>query len=112
MLLTLLSIVIGVASVVSISLSTSAARVAQRTLVKAVSGKASLEIQAEGGAAFDESLQSKLREIPDIELLSPSLRRFSTLMLGENRKARIQVLGIDPKEDSSIREYKIVQAIR
>ena len=51
-LLTLLSIAIGIAAVVSVSLATRTTREAAQQMYEAVTGRASLEITAEGSGTF------------------------------------------------------------
>ncbi|MDP6718215.1 MAG: hypothetical protein QGF59_06165, partial [Pirellulaceae bacterium] len=74
--LTCLSIVIGVAAVVSVSLATSTTRRAQRDMFLAVSGRAALEVIAEGGGSFDQDLVNELEQLPGVQAV-PTLRRYT-----------------------------------
>jgi hypothetical protein len=57
--LTVLSIVIGVAAVVSVSIATKTTRAAHERMFSAVSGRAALEVVAEGGGSFSTSVASE-----------------------------------------------------
>lgn len=130
-LLTLLSIVIGAGAIIATSLSTSSARLAQKAMVDAVTGNASLEIQAVGGGSFDAKSVAFLNDIPDLEVVSPAIRRFSTMSLprptadaatppsqGDNaqdetkesrpKKFRVQLLGVNLEDDQRVRKTRVV----
>ncbi|MEI8211443.1 MAG: FtsX-like permease family protein [Planctomycetota bacterium] len=125
-LLTLLSIIIGAGAIISTSLSTSSARLAQKAMVDAVTGNASLEIQSVGGGSMDAKQVAFLRDVPGIEIISPAIRRYSTMTVmrpshdsatstesnseAENRpqKFRVQLLGVNMLEDQRVRKTRIV----
>lgn len=115
-LLTLLSIVIGAAAIVATFLSSSSARLAQRAMVEGVTGNAHLEVQAAGGSSFDIREVLFLKEVPGIAVISPSVRRYSTLTTvdGEGRpggKYRVQLLGVDFLEDQKVRNLEYVSGV-
>jgi putative ABC transport system permease protein len=137
-LLTLMSIIIGVAAIVATSLASNSAQLAQIAMVKAVTGNASLEIEAVAGASFDISFLEQLRNLPGIRVASPVLRRYSNLSLppqeiGSSQEAtdnstdigktdsaenngkssvatrfRVQLLGVVPGLDRQVRGYEVV----
>jgi putative ABC transport system permease protein len=78
-LLTLLSIVLGVAAVVAVVLSTQSTRQAQQALFQTVTGKAGLEVTADDGAPFEESLVPLLDDAPGIQAVVPMIQRNSVL---------------------------------
>ena len=104
--LTVASIAIGVGAVVAVLLSIATTRQAQSDMLRAVSGKADLEIIADGANGFAYSLLSQIRETEGVEVAIPSLQRFAKLFHGED-DARTQVLGIDPRIDQLVRDYEI-----
>ncbi len=106
--LTFLSITIGVGAVVAVLLATSTTRKAQRDMLKAVSGKADLEIIS-GGVGFPLSVLKDVSGLPGIDAAVPDLNRYGTLFTSEDRKARTQVLGIDPRIDQLVRDYTLVE---
>ena len=63
-LLTLFSIVIGVAAIVATSIATTSARLAQIAMVRAVTGNAALEIEGVGGSSFDATALESVSELP------------------------------------------------
>lgn len=107
-LLTFTSIVIGVAAVVSVFLTTSNTRVAQREMLRAVSGRADLEVVANGAQGFPYTTLDKIREVEGIQVAVPAVNRFGVLFAGE-RKAKARVLGIDPRIDQEVRDYAVVE---
>ena len=117
-ILTFLSIAIGVGAVVAVLLATSTTRSAQREMLAAISGKADLEILANTPQGFSYDLLKSVRENSNVEVAIPTLNRVATLFpavesgaqgdaSAESRSARTQVLGVDPRVDQKIREYKL-----
>lgn len=78
-LLTLLSIVIGVGAIVATSLASNSARLAQEAMVKTVTGSASLEIEGVGGSSFDAKPYEFVAKLPEVEVASPVMRRYTNL---------------------------------
>lgn len=107
MVLTFLSIAIGVGAVVAVLLSTSTSRSAQREMLKAISGKADLELVSDTPSGFSYDVLSKVRQASGVELAAPVLNRVAVLFVGDKR-ARAQVFGIDPRIDQQVRDYEIV----
>ena len=107
MVLTFLSIAIGVGAVVAVLLSTSTSRSAQREMLKAVSGKADLELVSDTPSGFSYDVLSKVRQASGVELAAPVLNRVAVLFVGDKR-VRAQVFGIDPRIDQQVRDYEIV----
>ncbi len=95
-LLTLGSVVIGVAAIVSVAMTTSASKEAQRSLTQAVTGKSQLEITADGGGLFDPEFVDNVQKVRGVESVAASLRRFVILQLPDDRKSRVQVVGVEP----------------
>lgn len=123
-LLTLLSVVIGVSAIVATSLASSSARLAQEAMVQSVTGKASLEIEAVGGASFDGKPLEFVAKLDSVQVASPILRRFSNMQVvrpadsdeqskkNEDDKPvsyRVQLLGVIPDLDKQVRGYTVVE---
>ncbi len=104
--LTLLSIAIGMAAVVSISLATATTRQAYREMYAMVAGRASLEVTAAGGGAFDQDLVAKLQAVPGVVAAVPSVQRFTVLYF-QHERFRLLLLGIDPRSDAQVRDYQL-----
>ncbi len=107
--LTFASIVIGVAAVVAVFLTTSNTRVAQREMLRAVSGRADLEIVSNGAKGFPfVPWMEKIRAVPGVKLAAPAVNRFAVLYT-DKKNAKARVLCIDPKVDHEVRDYKVIE---
>ena len=140
--LTLLSIVIGVAAVVAVTIASGTSRMAFNQIYQTIAGKASLVVSGAIGSSFDETIVDKVREIPGVQSVAPLLKRNTILYVraqsptqatnnvadkaakGDKAPAvrekpakiekqfRLVVLGIDPKFDQTVRDYEIVEGKR
>jgi putative ABC transport system permease protein len=106
-ILTLLSIVIGVAAAVAIDIGTATTRESYQKMFATVTGKATLEITAAGGVAFDQSVLAAVETTPGVLAAAPVVEKPSALLL-DDRQIRLQVMGIDSERDGAVREYDIV----
>lgn len=105
-LLTLLSIVIGVAAVVSVTLAVNATRQSYREMYESVAGRAALEVVTPGGGSFDASLVETLERLPGVKSAVPSLQQF-TVMYYQGNRFRLQALGIDPVRQQQTRDWTL-----
>ncbi len=103
--LTAVSIVIGVAAVVSVSIATKTTRAAHKQMFAAVTGRAALEVTAEGGGSFPISVASELDQLPGVQAV-PLIRRF-TIVYFHEKKVRVQALGIVPDRDRLVRDFEL-----
>lgn len=106
-ILTLLSISIGVGAVVAVLMTTSTTRRAQREMLRTISGKADVEIVADS-SGFPYDVFKQIEKLPGVQAAVPSLNRFGVLFTQDDRRARAQVLGINPLIDQRVREYELV----
>jgi len=107
-LLTLLGIAIGVAAVVSVSISADTARRAYRDMFGAVGGRAELEVVAQGLGPFAaEPLAESLADIEGVEAVVPLVLERAVLTAGEGGRTGVLVLGVDPQKDGATREYRL-----
>src|SRR5262245_24367808 len=95
-ILTMLSIVIGVAAAVPVGLGTATTRNAYKQMFAMVTGKTTLEVDAPGGSGFDADLFDKIAAVPGVVAAAPLLDRGARLNINEERKIKLEVLGIDP----------------
>ena len=107
-LLTLLSVVIGVAAVLAVGLSTDSARRAYHEMFQTITGRAALEVTAAGGASLDASLLDVVRRSPSVKAAVPLVQR-NAIMHYEGGRMKLQALGIDPTLDAAIRDYELVE---
>ncbi len=108
-LLTLLSVVIGVAAVVSVSIATSTTQQAYREMFANVSGRASLEVVANGGGSFDQQILDTVAQAPGVETAAPIVQRPTIMYLGGDRRVKLVALGIDPQRDRAVRRYELLR---
>jgi putative ABC transport system permease protein len=104
--LTLLSIVIGVAAVVSVTSATTSARKAYDAMYGSLTGRSDLEIVAEGGGVLDERIATELASIPGIKCAVPVLLQPTVAYLGAQR-ATLVLVGIDLAGLESIHNYRL-----
>ncbi|HRX79076.1 MAG: ABC transporter permease [Planctomycetaceae bacterium] len=105
-ILTILSIVIAVGAVVSVSIATTTTRVAQQNMFAAVTGKAALEVVAEGGGSFSVAIANEIDKLEGVQAV-PLIRRYTIIYLPD-RKVKAQVMGIIPERDQLVRDYEVV----
>jgi len=108
--LTLLSIVIAVAALVSVNVATETTSQAYREMYEKVTGRAALEVVSETGGAFDESVVSAISQVPGVKAAVPYFQQFTTLRYGEGDQAarvRMLLMGIDPAKDEAVRDYRL-----
>lgn len=112
-ILTLASIVIGVAAVVSVRLSSNSTRQAYKEMFASMTGRAAFEIVGQGdGTTFYETVLDKIDKIPGVKVTVPCLRKATRLRdavsTGENkRKTDMIAMGIDPAVDRQVRDYEV-----
>src|SRR6476660_2719934 len=87
LILTMLSIVIGVTAAVSVGLGTATTRNAYKQMFAMVTGRTTLEIDAAGGGGFDGDIISKIDELPEVVAAAPLVDRPTSLSFedGERR---------------------------
>jgi putative ABC transport system permease protein len=104
--LTLASVVIGVAAVVSVTLTTRSTKRAFDEIYKSMAGKASLEVAAPAGATIEQSLLKIVEETPGVLAASPLVQRPIKMVVGE-RSVQLTARGIDLKRDRAVHEFTI-----
>ncbi len=107
--LTLLSIVIGVAAVVAVSVGTATTNRACEQMYVALAGRASLEVVAAGGGAFDEDVAAEIAKTPGVKAAVPSIQKFPSSLhyKGNPAPVRLMAMGIDPARDKAVRDYEM-----
>ena len=81
-ILTIASIVIGVAATVAIAIVANTSRDAYKQMFATVIGKAQLEVVSANVGGFDGSIQAEIEQIPGVQAAVPMLKRYSVLYLG------------------------------
>lgn len=106
-ILTTLSIVIGVAAAVAVTIVTSTTRNAYDLMFATVRGKASLEVSSSAAVLLSAELIDKIAQVPGVDAAVPLIQRFSSMSV-RGKRVRLQVLGIDPQRDGAVRERELV----
>ena len=105
--LTLLSVVIGVAMVVSVSVATSTTRWVQQEMLETTNGSSPLEIMSEAGAGFDAGVLKKIEGVPGVDKAVPVIRQPAILYYGDRKKVTVLALAIDPRRDAAVRPLEL-----
>ncbi len=107
-LLTMLSIVIGVASVVAVSLATNSTRQAFDKMFETIAGRAAFEVTAAAGGVFDSQIVETLSNIAGVAVAAPVVQR-PMMMTFDGRRTKLMSLGVDPVKDKLVHKYEIVE---
>ena len=105
-ILTLLSVVIGVAAVVAVTIATGTTRKAFDQIYRTIAGRASLEVAAPVGTSFDEKILPQIESVTGVEAAAPMIQRRSIIYVND-RRVQVVALGIDPERDKSVHEFKL-----
>lgn len=105
--LTVLSVALGTAAVISVALTSSTVRMAQLSMFAALVGKTDFIITAEGGASFDADLLPSVAQVSGVRVAVPTVQRSTLLYVGDKR-AKTQILGVDSEVDQLVRDYEVV----
>lgn len=97
-LLTLAGIVIGVAGVFAIALTVNTTRNAYRQMFADLTGRASLEVVAEGGGGFDPAVAEIVASVPGVHSARPVVQMVAGIVTGE-LPLGVMVIGTDPASD-------------
>ena len=74
-ILTLLSIAIGMASVIAASLATATTRQAYRRMYEEIAGRAALQVTAPANAEFPQEIAEAIGGVPGVQAAVPSFQR-------------------------------------
>ena len=104
--LTLLSIVIGVAAVVAVTLCGKTTRRAYREMYESLAGRSGLEVIADGPGMHADGVVRSLERLPGVVAAVPMVQQ-TTMAYHQGRRTRMLVMGIDPSKEAAIRDYEI-----
>jgi len=104
--LTLSGVIIGVASVVAVILTSAATRASYGELFQTLAGRAQLEVTAAGDAAMDLALAEKLEQVPGVLVAAPSIERY-TILYSQGRRFPLPAIGVDAIRDLKVRDFEI-----
>ncbi|MCE5302205.1 MAG: FtsX-like permease family protein [Planctomycetaceae bacterium] len=106
--LTLLSIVIGVAAVVAVTVGTATTDRVCQEMYASVVGRAALEIVAQDDGFFDGDLAEQVEKVPCVKAVAATVQRFA-LLRGKDHKCMLMAMGIDPTRDAAVRDYELAE---
>jgi putative ABC transport system permease protein len=104
--LTLASVVIGVAAVVSVTLTTQSTRRAFADIFKSMAGRADLEVAAPIGSTIEETLLATVDGTPGVEAAAPLIQR-QTVLYAKGKRVQTSVMGIDPARDKAVHNFAL-----
>ncbi len=104
--LTLLSIAIGIASVIAASLATATTRQAYRRMYEEIAGRAALQVTAPANGTFPQEVAETIAQVRGVQAAVPSYQR-ATRIIFEHKHLVLIAIGIDPIHDSDAREYEL-----
>lgn len=110
--LTLLSIVIAVAALVAVNVATDTTSYAYKEMYEKVTGRAALEVVAEGGGVYDDTVVATLEKTPGVKAAVPIFQQPTKLYRRTEdgqpaAELRMVLMGIDPAKDEAVRDYKL-----
>lgn len=106
-ILTLLSIVIGVAAVVAVTIASGTTRQAFNQIYQTVAGKASLVISGAIGSSFDEKIAEDARNVPGVATVAPLVKRNTILYVGSSSTQPAPAKGDTAKHNKSAKDAKV-----
>ncbi|MBI4880818.1 MAG: FtsX-like permease family protein [Planctomycetes bacterium] len=104
--LTFFGIALGVAAAVSVALTTTATRRLYRDMFETLTGRAALEVVAEGFVGFAAAVASDIEKIDGVRGVFPIIQAPAALLTDQGT-APVLVLGIDPARDREVRDIKL-----
>jgi putative ABC transport system permease protein len=109
-LLTVVGIVLGVATVFAISITSASTARSLEDFFAQSSGQADLSVTsaAESSTGFRQRLLRQVQEFPGVET-AVVVTLDQSLLLGRDGDVGLQVMGIDPETDRQVRSYEVEQ---
>jgi putative ABC transport system permease protein len=106
--LTLLSIVIGVAAVVAVTVGTATTNQAFQEMYASVAGRAAFDVVAAGDSSFDQNVLAEVEKTPGVKAGVPTVQTRTALRF-QGKRVVLGVMGIDPERDKAVREYELLE---
>lgn len=93
--LTLMSIVIGVATAISVSLATSTTERASREMFSTVGGGAEIEVVSDNSERFPLEVATAVQKVPGIKSAIPQVQRPTIMYLPNNKRLKLLAQGLE-----------------
>jgi len=108
-LLTLFSIVLGVAAVFAVHVTMGSARSAFTQMNEALTGKADVAVTARGGGRFPEDVLATVKKTPGVAIAVPSVRQILMLYAPPKvPKTQILGIGVDLDQEKAVQDLRLV----
>jgi putative ABC transport system permease protein len=107
--LTLLSIVISVAAVVAVTVSTNTTHQAYKDMYESVAGRAAFEIVAEQDRFFDTRIVKTLDQIPGVKTVIPLIQKYPTRLTFNKQRPLVMIMGVDTTRNELAHDYELKQ---
>lgn len=107
-MLTLLSIIIGVAAVVAVTVGTATTNQAFQEMFANVAGRAAFEVTAAGDSFFDKSVVAEIDKTSGVKVAVPSVQRLTSLRF-KDKIVNLFAMGVDLARDKAVREYQLAE---
>jgi putative ABC transport system permease protein len=108
-LLTLFSIILGVAAIAAVEMLAVSIQGASEQMFATVAGRASLVVQSPGDAPLDQALLERIDAVEGVRGAAPVIQRAVTLFTGGEDgpadRTRGIIMGVDPQRDGVIRDH-------
>jgi putative ABC transport system permease protein len=104
--LTLLSVMLAVAAVVAVNVSSATTRRAYQEMYASLAGRAALEVVAEGGGTYGEGILPALEKVAGVKAAVPLFIQPTTMIVRDKGlRSFVLVMGVDPSRDEAVRDY-------
>jgi putative ABC transport system permease protein len=105
-ILTLLSIVIGVAAIVSVNVTTTTTHAGYQELYRSFTGRVALEVVKEDGGTYEAGIAAQSQQTPGVKQAVPVFRQPTKVYLGD-QKLIAQVVGLDFGLEGALDDYQL-----
>lgn len=110
-ILTALSVVIGVAAVLSVAAVTATVRRSFSDLQQRFAGRAVLEVTSQWGGGFDEGATVRLERTPGVKAALPLLQQ-PTILYSKGKRLRLLMLGVTPDRQGALSGFELEEGSR
>ncbi|MBI4492683.1 MAG: ABC transporter permease [Chloroflexi bacterium] len=105
-LMTVLGIGLGVTMVVAVALTNGAIMASYQSMLEGVAGRADLQVTASAGQGFPIELLDEVRAVAGVRAAVPAVSSGSPVLFGQKQTVAT-IYGIDPGQDTLIRDYHL-----
>jgi putative ABC transport system permease protein len=107
-LLTLLSILMGVAIVIAVGQASRGARSAFDHMNAALTGMADGELVARGGGLYNQQVLHRLDGVSGVKMVVPSLRQPTVILTPDWKRFGLLIVGVDLAREKAVHDYDLM----